>query len=732
MLLLLVLPTACTSGDASMSPSTTAARDGGDGIGAVGPPAALGPLADGMIPSASPVQAGEPLRGRPVPTNQWWTSALTGPYTGNLWARPLVARATPDGLQLGATTTVVASADVISTPFEPAFTIGGPLEGVEVVGYGDFSVQLALDRTRGEPIVADLAQGTTILHLSVPAGDLELHADEGSLTSMRADGPGRLAVEVGGQMWDVAITGGATWSVDGARLTSTSTEPRLLAIGPRPAGDAPGWGTSFAAAATRPVTTTTSTVEVDWDRGVVRQVLRWERPPGPPAPIVLLPHQQDAATDDLRSAGTFRSSLGTMSVVHADSLELEYPVDGFLAAVPDIQLSEVERADLLDDLRRDIDDTAIEGGSYAGAKALGRVAMLAELARALDAHEELELLVGQLRAGLLDWCTYTSSSDRRWLAHEPAWGGITAHPSEFGHQDYNDHHFQYGYLIRAAATLVELSPADAGDLLATVDLLVADVAGGAADLPAFRGFNAYEGHSFASGFAPFADGNNQESSSEAVHAWEAIARWGLVTQRSEMTAAAIGRHTIEAATARAYWLGERPGVRAEGYAHEVAGIVWGGKVDFATWFDERASAAIGIQLLPFTFASLYRSDEGAARARVDAARQADGSALLWPDLFAMEEAIADPPAAARILERAPVIESGNSRTLLRYWILALARLGPPTAEVRATSAAGLAFRSSLVARNVGPEPIDVEFVDRDGSTVASMPVPPGSTVIRPR
>ncbi|HEX7210899.1 MAG TPA: glycosyl hydrolase, partial [Propionibacteriaceae bacterium] len=40
-----------------------------------------------------------------------------------------------------------------------------------------------------------------------------------------------------------------------------------------------------------------------------------------------------------------------------------------------------------------------------------------------------------------------------------------------------------------------------------------------------RTFDAYAGHSWASGTAPFADGNNQESSSEAITAWTGLALW---------------------------------------------------------------------------------------------------------------------------------------------------------------------------------------------------------------
>ena len=88
-----------------------------------------------------------------------------------------------------------------------------------------------------------------------------------------------------------------------------------------------------------------------------------------------------------------------------------------------------------------------------------------------------------------------------------------------------------------------------------VDLIVRDFAGTlaigpASGLPPFRAFNAYLGSSAASGLVPFADGNNQESSSEAVAAWEAVVRWGLVRGNTAMTTYGVAHYALESATAR--------------------------------------------------------------------------------------------------------------------------------------------------------------------------------------
>jgi endoglucanase Acf2 len=269
-------------------------------------------------------------------------------------------------------------------------------------------------------------------------------------------------------------------------------------------------------------------------------------------------------------------------------------------------------------------------------------------------------------------------------------------PAEFGSSDYNDHHFQYGYLVRAAAVLAQADPGFARDYGPAVDLVVRDysgalASGGTAGLPAFRVFNAYLGHSAASGFAPFADGNNQESSSEAVAAWEAVVRWGLVRQDMGLVTFGMTHYALEAATARAYWLGEGIG-RQSGYSHTGAGIVWDAKLDYATFFDPRPESVQGIQLLPLTLGSLYRADPKSAAARsAELARAAGGAPRTWGDLFAADLALTDPAAARRRLTPGLPREPSTSRALVRYWVELLAAFGPPQPAVAADGPYGVAF-----------------------------------------
>ena len=92
--------------------------------------------------------------------------------------------------------------------------------------------------------------------------------------------------------------------------------------------------------------------------------------------------------------------------------------------------------------------------------------------------------------------------------------------------------------------LVRRPDSDAARALAELgaDLVAADLAtdGGSSFFPDQRAFDAYAGHSWASGYVPFRDGNNQESSSEAVTAWNGLALWADATGNQPLAEQAPG------------------------------------------------------------------------------------------------------------------------------------------------------------------------------------------------
>ncbi|MEU4220387.1 glycosyl hydrolase [Actinoplanes sp. NPDC026623] len=694
-----------------------------------------------MSPTRRPVQAGPPLTGQALPTNQWWTSALTASLQQPIWAHPLAVKNTGDGIAVSAAA-ATATAKAVVTPFRPALTAAGPIATTRVVGYGAFHVVLRAELRGGGAVEITLVQGSPLLYLDFQDARPSLTATG---PVRRLGGTGSLAqLSIAGQRWDVQAEDGAGWRQDGNRLTVDRSDRTAIAVARVPDGvnDAE-WTQALIGAAGDPVTRTTSYMAYDGVAGAVTQTLLAERRSGRPGVWALLPHQRANLVADggpQPMAGAYPDALGPLSVVRGAGLRVRVPMPGLITEVPAIPLSGPARAAVLDDLDRDLaaKPPTADGGSYFGLKELGRLSTVAEVAKGVGALPQQQAALKRLRTGLVDWLTYDGPGDTRYFAYDQTWGGLIAVPAEFGSNDYNDHHFQYGHLVRAAAVLAEADPAFLRDYGGAVSLVARDYSGtlsasGADGFPAFRAFNAYLGHSAASGFAPFADGNNQESSSEAVAAWEAATRWGIVAKDADLTAYGVTHYALEAATAKMYWLGENL-ERPAGYRHTVAGIVWDAKVDYATWFDPKPESIMGIQLLPLTFGSLYRGDPRQAAARsAELAREVGGAPRVWGDLFAADLAVADPATARKRLTATLPREDSTSRAMVRYWVEMLAAYGPPQPAVVADGPYGLAFGSAdhprLLAVNPTDEQVTVTFRTK-GTITATVVVDPGQSVVR--
>ncbi|GIE85408.1 glycosyl hydrolase [Actinoplanes regularis] len=643
-----------------------------------------GTLPAGSAPTRAPTQAGD-LTGQAVPTNQWWSSALTGPRTQPIWTHPLAVRATADGLQISGGA-VTATANAITTAFLPALTVGSATGAVSVAGYGAFHVVLRVELTGGGRVDVTLTQGSPVLWL-------RFHAAAPTVTGAFRDlgsSATRARLDIAGGRWDVL---GAGLTLTGTTIIGSGDQ---LAVARVPDGaDRASWEQ---AGTGDPVVQTTATTAYDAVRGTVTQTLTARRASGGTGVWALLPHQRAGlVAGPAPLAGSYPDARGSMSLVVAASVRIEVPMPGLLTGVPETPLDSAPKRAVRADLDRDLADPPGAGGSYFGLKELGRLASIAEVAAAAGADAQRTTALARLRPQLVDWLTYGGPTDGRYFGYDRSWGGLIAVPAEFGAQDYNDHHFQYGYLVRAAAVLATADPAFARDYGDVVDLIVRDYAGSlaigpASGLPPFRAFNAYLGSSAASGFAPFADGNNQESSGEAVAAWEAVVRWGTVRGNPEMIAYGVGHYALEAATARMYWLGVGL-TRQPGYAHTTAGIVWDAKIDYATWFDPKPESVLGIQLLPLTFGAFYRGPSATRE------RELGSRPSVWGDLFAADLALSDPGAARGRLDAGVTREESTSRALVRYWIETLAVLGPPQPGVPAPIGA-LAFGPANAPRVV--------------------------------
>jgi len=267
----------------------------------------------------------------------------------------------------------------------------------------------------------------------------------------------------------------------------------------------------------------------------------------------------------------------------------------------------------------------------------------------LPSQQEVYDAIARLRSGVEVWLNGTAATP---FTHDNIWGGLvhcgcwfngegcdnvfpncpsyTDPGLNFGNGFYNDHHFHYGYHIYAASIVAEYDRDWGRKYFERVMLMIRDIANPSVKdiyFPVFRQKDWYLGNSWASGIAlfgsrPYLNGRNQESSSEAIAAYEAVAMYGSTMMKafgngksisaSDNEAAYtacqvfnIGRFlaTTEIRSADRYWHVYSPKkdeVYPDSYTPAVVSMMWDTMAQFQTWFGSAPFLAYGIQLLPLT------------------------------------------------------------------------------------------------------------------------------------
>ena len=191
-------------------------------------------------------------------------------------------------------------------------------------------------------------------------------------------------------------------------------------------------------------------------------------------------------------------------------------------------------------------------------------------------------------------------------------------------------------------------------------------------------FDVYAGHSWASGTAPFADGNNQESSSEAVTAWTGLALWAAASGNAGLATEASWLLSSEAQSGLAYWTNvDRAQPVYQGFDHQVVALNWGGKRDYGTWFSAEPAAMLGILVIPMSPASTYLAGDP-AQIEANVAEATGGKFdQKFGDYLLMYSGLAGEDQRRAALERArdldaQWIDDGNSRAYLLAWLMSVA------------------------------------------------------------
>jgi len=682
----------------------------------------------------APFRSG-PMLQRAVPTNKWYSSLVYERWSDVLHAHPLTFRAVPAGLEIGLPrrqlVRVPGKHDEIQYPHRAALTVGPAdfqPEDARLHDAGDWNVLIrmaAADRYLDARVMhggvhTQFVSSTRRVRIVVGGDEaVQVMPMPSSGGGADAEHAARFGLQVSGQRWVVFAPRGASLTPDRERaLLLELPEGRgHFAIAPAP-DDRP----ETLATLSRHAFAFVERTRVEWryDEAASRVHTRYrfetramegnERRPL----AALYPHLADQRVGGAEALPfRFDSVRGTMPVIAAEAFDTAIDWRGILPLWPLAgESAQVDRIKslLVGDLRRapGIFGRMIGPGTYWTGKAMAALAHMmssAELVGDAEAAAQLDTLI---RRRFAQWF---SGAGQTAFVRDRAIGTVLGYPEEYGSvAAMNDHHFHYGYWVMAAALIARRDPSWVASAPngAMIEALIADIATADRDRPDFpflRNFDAYAGHSWAGGDGIyFGQGNNQESSSEAINAWAALILWGEETGNRALRDLGIYLYAHEASAIMDYWLDVKGRVLAPEFGKPLASMVFGGKYAYSTWWTEEPRQIQGINLLPITPASTYlsispeysrRFVDGLreSRERYDRSGQSDGTpADIWQDVIAGFVALNDPEAGFKAWNPRGSVELGETRTRTFHWLSTLRTLGRPDRSVSADTSLYTVFR----------------------------------------
>jgi endo-1,3(4)-beta-glucanase len=661
------------------TPAPAAVPASTDSDAAIFPTADIGPLVNALPQrTVKPLPVSRLADGLIPPTNRWFSGLVFGAESMPVFPLPLSFQLTDTGFTLGLPEVTTQSA-VILGGNTPAIRVHLAAEGqaVEqlVTAYDEASVTVT-HRAAGLDLGSTvIAEGSPFVSFTA-ATDVQLTLPVG-FTAAATDGGGVGGVwraEVAGTEYGLVTSG--TFADEG---TSLSVPRGTVATWfPVPAD---GSLATLAAAAAHPLTGTRlehgSTVDA------ATTTIRYDTVDGGNTLVAAMPHQAAGLADGTRcDGGSYPSSYGTLTLCSGTALSWSVPTVPASGALDLAAVTGEDRQRLADQVRADVETTGtFAADTYFGGKSLYRAANLLAVARQVGAADAAAELTERLSTALDEWLDPAGCVERteRCFVYDPAARGIVGLATSFGSEEFNDHHFHYGYFFYAAAVVAGGDPELADRWAPVLNLLAADLAssGGSEYFPDRRVFDAYAGHSWASGTSPFGDGNNQESSSEAVTAWNGLALWAAASDQPALQAEAEWMLSAEAASAGAYWTDfDRTDPVYAGFDHTVTSLVWGGKRDYATWFSAEPSAMLGILVLPMSpVAGYLGADPDRVAANLADSVPGGSYDVMFGDYLLMYSALQGADAASAALDAADSlpaarIDDGNSRAYLLAWLMA--------------------------------------------------------------
>uniref|UniRef100_A0A0D6QTA6 glucan endo-1,3-beta-D-glucosidase n=1 Tax=Araucaria cunninghamii TaxID=56994 RepID=A0A0D6QTA6_ARACU len=323
--------------------------------------------------------------------------------------------------------------------------------------------------------------------------------------------------------------------------------------------------------------------------------------------------------------------------------------------------------------------------TYFYGKAVARAARLALIAEEAHCQSVIPRIREFLEQSINPWLD--GSFQGNGLVYDGKWGGLISKDgardagADFGLGVYNDHHYHFGYFCYGMAVLAKLDHSWARKFKPQVYSIVKDFMTVDSEkevlYPRLRNFDLWKLHSWAGGLTEFADGRNQESTSEALNAYYSAALLGLVYGDTHLVSTGSTLAALEMRSAKAWW---HVPLNSTTYESEfvkenrVVGVLWSTKRDSGLWFApaDWRECRLGIQVLPILpITELLFSDVGFAKELVEWTAPAlgrEGVGEGWKGFVYALESLYDKDSALQKTMALKGYDDGNSLSNLLWWI----------------------------------------------------------------
>jgi endo-1,3(4)-beta-glucanase len=704
------------------------------------------------FPSGSPQLSGNAV-GKPVPTNDWWSSLIKENHAKNLFNYPLALRTVNEGLVVSyivPTSTPNGS----SQPIDDALPITVGVTGLSaaqatVSDYSDWTVTMnwasgarSFSATAGigMPFIyftkntadvarVDITEGTVVI-----AGEMLVVTNSHQGADFAVYAPQGSSWTKTGNTYTSTLNGKNYWSLaylppNAASVAGVAAEYKKYAY-VFPTNTTSAWNYNQNSSKL----TTTFTVTTDVKEGTETNVL-----------LGLLPHQWGhLGSGSAQPNGyAYTSIRGEIKTLAGNTFTVENTFKGILPTLPYLDnYSNGFNPAKLDSKISQIENDGLSSwtDSYNEGQVMNRLIQTARIAHEMGDTAARNKMVATIKERLEDWLKAEAGENAFLFYYNSNWSTLIGYPAGHGQDNnINDHHFHWGYFIHAAAFMEQFEPGWAAQWGGMINLLVRDAASADRNDPLFpylRNFSPYAGHSWANGFATFPFGNDQESTSESMQFASSLIHWGTITENNAIRDLGIYIYTTEQTATEEYWFDMNHRTFKPGYGFKLASRIWGNGYDNQTFWTSDIAAAYGIEMYPIHGGSLYLGhnteyvtslwNEIAAKTGI---MSNQANANLWHDTYWQYLAFIDPQAAINLYDSYPnrSLKFGISDAQTYHWLHAMNALGRVNAAVTANYPIAASFVdngvTTYVAHNYGDAPITVAF--SDGYT---LPVPANKMV----